>query len=91
MRRDGGDTTGEVPEDGPKTRRVEDRASRVWRKHAYAIDACLGHCTLADVWSGRPRAARVTRALPYINPFGDGRSSNGATAGMDEASLTVTG
>ncbi|AEM84072.1 regulatory protein MarR [Streptomyces violaceusniger Tu 4113] len=40
-------------------------------------------------WSSRPYAARVTRALPYINPFDDGRSSNEATAGMDEASSMI--
>jgi DNA-binding MarR family transcriptional regulator len=31
----------------------------------------------------------VTSALPYINPFDDGRSPAGATAGMDEASSMI--
>ncbi|MBO3679878.1 MarR family winged helix-turn-helix transcriptional regulator [Streptomyces sp. NEAU-YJ-81] len=41
------------------------------------------------IWSRRPYAARVTSDLPYINPFDDGRSPTGATAGMDEASSMI--
>ncbi|PJN07016.1 MarR family transcriptional regulator [Streptomyces sp. CB01635] len=37
----------------------------------------------------RPYAAWVTSELPYINPFDDGRSPTGATAGMDEASSMI--
>jgi len=40
-------------------------------------------------WPRRPYAARVTSDLPYINPFDDGRSPTGATAGMDEASSMI--
>lgn len=36
-----------------------------------------------------PYAVRVSSALPYINPFDDGRSPTEAAAGMDEASSMI--